>query len=750
MARKFKRLKAVIGTVSGFGLLLGTAMPSFAYAAVQGDVLNDAPTVQNDEPDLPDMPDTTGDEQGEQEDIESNEPASSDDESAGDDGKNEDDQDIETDDPAPVENGDEDAAGEPVALSDEVVGEDEAAETAPEKSARTVIATSKSGWEIDENGHCDIPEGVTKIPANEFNGMTALKSVSVPAGVTSIGSYAFGDCSNLASVLLPEGMKTIGFQAFVDCSKLSSISIPSTVRTIGEQAFSRCYSLASITIPNGVATINPFAFENCTGLVSADIPNTVKTINDSAFKGCSSLATVSLPASLTTIGISAFEGCSSLSSIVFPDSVQSIDDCAFLGCGLTEISLPTSLAAINYGVFMECRQLASVSIPENIETIGSNAFYRCSSLVYYDQVQGLTPAQLDAFAKGAGSVNRPLPAVAAFPQLIARTYSWMIKTVAADEADEQDFARYALEEITDPVPAGDTPDYQGDYPNPIIPGWELSNTAIDADNHSISYEYSKVKTPWTVSGVASDPDDAEAFAPYAYSYETDPVWVLDENAPATTPKDIEGWELAGTGTSNDTRNIIYFYKRKTCWVTFNYIEKETGNKLAPSETRKDITEEDGFEYGDLKPELNGVLPDKFIKDFEGYRYIGFESNPWEEYGNVTVYYEKIADPVVPPTEEEIVPPTEEEITPPVDIVIPPVEDEITPPSDEPKQEEEQPAPAPAPEPKDKKGDLHILLPKCTPDEVIPQTGDTAPIAAALLAAGLAVAAGSAAARRRND
>lgn len=737
MARKFKRLKAFIGTVSGFGLLLGTAMPSFAYAAVQGDMLNDAPTVQNDEPDLPD---TIDDEQDEQEDIESNEPVSSADEGAGDDGENEDDQDIETDDPAPVEEGDEDSAGEPVTLGDEVAGApvavvNDAAETVPEKSARTVIATSKSGWEIDENGHCDIPDGTTKIPANEFNGMTALKSVSIPAGLTSIGNYAFGDCSNLASILLPEGMKTIGFQAFVDCSSLSSISVPSTVRTIGEQAFSRCYSLASITIPNGVATINSFAFENCTRLASIDLPDTVKTINDSAFKGCSSLATVSLPANLTTIGISAFEGCSSLSSIVIPDSVQSIDDCAFLGCGLTEISLPTSLAAINYGVFMECRQLASVSIPENIETIGSNAFYRCSSLVYYDQVQGLTPAQLDAFAKGAGSVNRPLSAVAAFPQLIDRTYSWMIKIVAADEADEQDFAQYALEEITDPIPAGDTPDYQGDYPNPVIPGWELSNTAVDADNHSISYEYSKVMAPWTVKGVASDPDDAEAFAPFAYSYETDPAWVLDENAPATTPKDIEGWELAGTETNNDTRNIIYFYKRKTCWVTFNYIEKETGNKLAPSITRKDITVEDGFEYGDLKPELNGVLPDKFIKDFEGYRYIGFESNPWEEYGNVTVYYEKIADPVVPPTEEEIVPPTEEEITSP---------------SDEPKQEEEQPAPAPAPEPKDEKGDLHILLPKCTPDEVIPQTGDTAPIAAALLAAGLAVAAGSAAARRRND
>lgn len=746
MARKFKRLKAVIGTVSGFGLLLGTAMPSFAYAAVQGDVLNDSPTEQNDEPDLPDMPDTIDDEQDEQEDIESNEPVSSADEVAGDDGENEDDQDIESNDPAPVEEGDEDSAGEPVALGDEVAGApvalgdevagepvavvNDAAETTPEKSARTVIATSQSGWEIDRSGHCDIPEGITRIPNEEFAGIEVLRSVSVPDSVTSIGDNAFDGCSGLSSISLPEGVKAIGFQAFMDCSKLSSINIPSTVKTIGEQAFSRCCSLSSITIPDGVTAVKSFAFENCDSLTSVDIPDTVKTINDSAFKGCSSLATVSLPANLTTIGISAFEGCSSLSSVVFPDSVQSIDDCAFLGCGLTEISLPTSLAAINYGVFMQCRQLASVSIPKNIETIGSNAFYRCSSLVYYDQVQGLTPAQLDAFAKGAGSVNRPLPAVAAFPQLIAR-YSWTIKTVAADEADEQDFAPYANEETTKPVPAGDTPDYQ---PADIY-GWELSNTAIDEDNHSITYEYSKVKTPWTVSGVASDPDDAEAFAPFAYSYETDPVWVLDENAPATTPKDIEGWELAGEETNNDTRNIIYFYKRKTCWVTFNYIEKETGNKLAPSITRKDITVEDGFEYGDLKPELNGVLPDKFIKDFEGYRYIGFESNPWEEYGNVTVYYEKIADPVVPPTEEEIVPPTEEEITPP---------------SDEPKQEEEQPAPAPAPEPKDEKGDLHILLPKCTPDEVIPQTGDTAPIAAALLAAGLAVAAGSAAARRRND
>ena len=34
---------------------------------------------------------------------------------------------------------------------------------------------------IDENGHCEIPEGTAEIPVYAFSGCDALKSVHIPA-----------------------------------------------------------------------------------------------------------------------------------------------------------------------------------------------------------------------------------------------------------------------------------------------------------------------------------------------------------------------------------------------------------------------------------------------------------------------------------------------------------------------------------------------------------------------------------------
>ena len=160
-----------------------------------------------------------------------------------------------------------------------------------------------------------IPNSVTSIGANAFDGCSSLESVTIPNSVTSIGGAAFSGCSSLQSVTIPNSVTSIDYAAFSYCSSLQSITIPNSVTSIGNHVFSGCSSLASATIPNSVTTISDYAFNYCSNLQSITIPNSVTSIGDDAFYRCSSLQSVTIPNSVTSIGNSAFRFCNNLTSI---------------------------------------------------------------------------------------------------------------------------------------------------------------------------------------------------------------------------------------------------------------------------------------------------------------------------------------------------------------------------------------------------------------------------------------------------
>ena len=124
----------------------------------------------------------------------------------------------------------------------------------------------------------DIPESVTEIKANAFNGATCLTSLTIPNSVTSIGESAFEKCSGLTSV-------TIG----------------NSVTSIGEDAFWYCSGLTTLTIPNSVTNIEFEAFGGCSGLTSLIIGNSVENIGDGAFYDCDSLAEIHIKASVPPV-----------------------------------------------------------------------------------------------------------------------------------------------------------------------------------------------------------------------------------------------------------------------------------------------------------------------------------------------------------------------------------------------------------------------------------------------------------------
>ena len=255
------------------------------------------------------------------------------------------------------------------------------------------VSTDKNGFVIYTEGNEKILVGYNGLKPHILEGSSFEEStnsenkgntdVVIPEGIVKVNAWAFAGLSELTSVIIPNSVTSIGVSAFEDCSSLTSVIIPNSVTSIGDYAFSGCTSLTSIEIPNSVTSIDHGVFSSCTSLTSVIIPNSVTSIGDCAFLGCSSLTSVTIPNSVTSIGYSAFSHCSSLTSVTIGNSVTYIGDRAFYGCdSLTSIVIPDSVTSIGDYAFSSCSSLTSVTIGDSVTNIGYYAFAWCSSLKY--------------------------------------------------------------------------------------------------------------------------------------------------------------------------------------------------------------------------------------------------------------------------------------------------------------------------------------------------------------------------------
>ena len=107
----------------------------------------------------------------------------------------------------------------------------------------STITVGSNNTVYDSRNNCN---AIIKTSNNEL--VVGCKSTVIPNTVTSIGMQAFQGHSELTSVTLPEGLTSIGEWAFQSCSKLSgNLTIPSTITTIGQHAFDFS-GLSSLTI----------------------------------------------------------------------------------------------------------------------------------------------------------------------------------------------------------------------------------------------------------------------------------------------------------------------------------------------------------------------------------------------------------------------------------------------------------------------------------------------------------------------
>ena len=293
----------------------------------------------------------------------------------------------------------------------------------------------------------DLP--VVSVEASAFLNNTAITSVVLPDGITSIGENAFNGCESLTSVTFGKNsqLSSIGPGAFNYCYSLESITIPESVTSIGSDAFYYCYGLRSVTFGENsqLTSIGDGAFNWCESLESITIPASVTSIGEWAFVECYRLVEVwnlsklnitagsedngyvayyakrvetepsesyvytdengyviyydgkvkalinyignetklTIPADITELNCFALSDCYNITSVTFGENSQltSIGEGAFNWCeSLESITIPDSVTSIGDGAFNWCESLESITIPDGVKSIGNHAFAGCSAL----------------------------------------------------------------------------------------------------------------------------------------------------------------------------------------------------------------------------------------------------------------------------------------------------------------------------------------------------------------------------------
>ena len=172
-----------------------------------------------------------------------------------------------------------------------------------------------------------LPSKATTLGESMFAECTALTSITlpetltaIPESVTTVGNSAFCG-SGIKEIVIPEGVTEISYDAFNGCTKLTNVTLPSTLISLKGRVFKGCTELTSVQIPEGLETLD--GFTDCTKLQSINIPATVTTISSGAFDNCTSLKSIVIPESVTTVKV-AFSGWTAEQTIYVERSASEV------------------------------------------------------------------------------------------------------------------------------------------------------------------------------------------------------------------------------------------------------------------------------------------------------------------------------------------------------------------------------------------------------------------------------------------
>ncbi|WP_455437097.1 leucine-rich repeat protein [Hungatella hathewayi] len=218
---------------------------------------------------------------------------------------------------------------------------------------------------------------VASIGHNAFQDCSDLTGdLVIPDTVTEIGDNAFEGCHFTGELTLSDSLVTIGEDAFYECGFTGQLVLPPTLVRVDDNAFAETTFSGQLILPEKLNYLGAFVFYDCNFTGDLIIPDGVTIIEQGAFSGNSFTGTLTLPKKLKGIGRASFRKSGFTGELNIPDTVTDIGYSAFYECGFTgELVLPDGLTSIGPYAFTDCSKLTGrLSIPAEITSIGDYAF----------------------------------------------------------------------------------------------------------------------------------------------------------------------------------------------------------------------------------------------------------------------------------------------------------------------------------------------------------------------------------------
>lgn len=211
-----------------------------------------------------------------------------------------------------------------------------------------------------------LPEGMTRVGDEAFDGCTNSRVERLPSTLKSIGSFAFSNVYFMeADMYLPDGLTSLSDHALSYSQGPKNLHLPASLTSIGEGAICSIYYLENYYVDeanpiykiDGGAVIEKATDTLIAGTPNSVIPDYVKAIGPYAFFN-ERIEEMPIPAGVTSIGSFAF-GYTYISNLVIPNSVKTIGNYTFYGCS----------------------KLLNVTIGSGVTQIGNNSFYNSTNIL---------------------------------------------------------------------------------------------------------------------------------------------------------------------------------------------------------------------------------------------------------------------------------------------------------------------------------------------------------------------------------